>query len=140
MFMYETDISEWVNLQIDYIRTKQYDKLDIENLINELEHIIKHERRLIKNNFVSLIGNLLKIKYIPSSNAKSWVFSVINSREEIKEIINDSPALKEFLKLAFECSWDLARKLAISETHLTGKDLPMICPWDLNYVMNEEVG
>lgn len=135
--LYERDLAAWIHQQIDYLKTGQYEKIDLEKFIEEVEGVVKIEKRAIKNYFVSLLGHILRIEYRNIKKDKSWYFYVDHARESIRDIITDSPSLNNYLQFAFEQSWTLARKLAISDHDFSHKDVPVSCPYDLDYVMNK---
>ena len=136
---YEEDIAAWMSQQLAYLKAGEYDKIDMDNFIDEAEGVVRTDKRSMKSYFVILMGHLLKIQYQPSKKTKSWYYSVDNSRLEINGILSDSPSLKSYMPLAFEQAWEQARKLAISETNMSTREFPRSCPWDLDYVMNKKI-
>ncbi|MFB2837532.1 DUF29 domain-containing protein [Floridanema evergladense] len=46
--LYETDFYAWTQKQVQLLRQRDLNNLDIENLIEEIESLGKQEKRLIK--------------------------------------------------------------------------------------------
>lgn len=134
---YNEDLNAWLQQQVSYLREGKFDKLDIDNLIEEVESVGKSERRSIKNYFVVLIGHLLKLKYRPEKATGSWYFSITNSQRKIKEIIEDSPSLKREMQEKLEAAWKDAINLAVQETGLPRQTFPAKCPWTAEQAMRE---
>lgn len=135
--LYDTDLNRWLQEQISYLRDKQFDKLDIEHLIEEVESVGKTERRSMRSYFVVLLGHLLKLKYQPDMASGSWYNSIENSQEEIRLLIKDSPSLKREMAEKMHAAWPAALKLAIRETGLPKNTFPSKCSWSVEYVMKE---
>ena len=62
---YDGDIIAWANQQAEFIRNKQFDLLDLENIAEEILDVGKSEFRELRNRLAVLIGHLLKYKYQP---------------------------------------------------------------------------
>ncbi len=129
--LYEKDLASWVAEQASHLRNKEFDKIDLENFIDEFEGIVKRDKRSMKSYFEILLTHMLKWQYQPSKRSSSWYASIRNSRDEINGIIEDSPSLKNNMELAYETAWKKGRKHALEETGLKNSELPKICPWDL---------
>ena len=133
--LYETDLAAWVHEQIELLKTGQFDKIDMENFIDEVEGVVRTDKRSMKSHFVIMIAHILKWEYQPSKRSGSWLASINNARYEIEAVIQDSPSLKNYKEFAFGLAWEQARKLAIQETGLPSKDFPKCCPWTCNQAM-----
>lgn len=136
---YENDLAAWVCQQVGYLKSGQYDKIDMENFIEEIEGVVRSEKRSMKSHFIVLITHLLKWEYQSYHRSRSWVASITNSRCEIQEVVEDSPSLKNHMQTAFEQAWERGRKIALQETGIPSHQLPMACPWSLHHVMNKAI-
>jgi hypothetical protein len=137
--LYDTDLACWIDQQMKYLKNKQFDQLDIENLLEEMESMGKTEPRTIRSYFVILIAHLLKWEYQPEERSGSWDSSITNSRNEINWLLKDSPSLKNKLKNLFEMAWEAGLKIAIKDTGLAPKYFPRCCPWDHVYAMTKNL-
>ena len=98
--LYERDYDLWLKKAIAAIKNQDYNNLDWDNLLIEIEEVGKSQQRALKSYTKRLIEHILKIEYWESEkerNIQYWQIEVANFREEIKEILQDSPSLKNYL-------------------------------------------
>lgn len=137
---YDKDFYKWIQVQASLLKNKKFDKLDLENIIEEIETLGRSDKRKLYNLLVCLLQHLLKNEYTPENkdNSKSWDSTILNSRVGIKQLLKDSPSLKPFLKEIIDDSYKQARELAIIETDILKDDVfPESCPWNLNEILPE---
>lgn len=77
MSLYETDINEWVEQQVKLIKQKQYDQVDWENIIEEIEDLSKRERDKFLSAIRLIIHHLLKWEYQPEKRSQSWLTTIL---------------------------------------------------------------
>lgn len=95
--IYEKDFNLWVQEQANALKTRQFTRLDYENLIEEIEDISKSEKRSLESYLEHLIEHILKLKYWKSEyeyNQKHWQVEVKNFRNRLKRLLKRSPSLK----------------------------------------------
>lgn len=136
--LYNTDFYQWIKIQSSLLKEKKFDKIDLENIIEEMESLGKSERSALKNQMIRLLMHMLKIKYQPTKHSKSWDKSIGNAKIEIDDIILDNPSLKREMTKVFEESYQSARKKAHVETGLEIKTFPEKCPWTLKEILKEK--
>ncbi|WP_257274922.1 DUF29 domain-containing protein, partial [Endozoicomonas sp. SESOKO4] len=61
--LYETDHHKWLTEQVGLLANKQFDQLDLENLLEELELGIEAKVDNLENYLSTLITHLLKCDY-----------------------------------------------------------------------------
>ena len=125
--LYHKDFDAWAYDTVDKLRTKQFDVLDVENLIDEVEGLAGRDRRELYSRMVILLIHLMKWEFQPSLRCGSWRGSVNTQRREINLILADSPSLKN---LAIELSqsekvFSEALDTVANETGLPLKLLPV---------------
>lgn len=131
MTSYSTDINAWSVEQAVYLRTGRLDKLDFENLAEEILDVGKSEKRELMRRLAVLLRNLLKCHYQPDFKSASWERTIKEQRKAINLQLKDVPSLMpKLLDQDFvDAVWVDAVTLAIKETGLS--DFPEYCPWDL---------
>src|SRR5205085_7862178 len=77
---YENDFYKWTQNQIAFLQKKEFTKLDIDHLIEEIESLGNSEKNAIESHMIVLFVHLLKIKYQPAMRCKSWDNSVENAK------------------------------------------------------------
>lgn len=99
--LYETDLSLWIETVIQRIKDENFEAMDWDNLIEELEDMGASQKRAIRSYFYRLIEHLLKLRDWRGErerNEAKWKLEIINFRRSIKDILNDSPSLNNYLK------------------------------------------
>ena len=69
--LYETDFYGWTQEQIQLLHDQQWSKLDVPNLIEEIESFGKQQRQELRNRLSILIGHLLKWEYQSACRSRS---------------------------------------------------------------------
>lgn len=155
--LYEKDYNLWIEKQKQFLLNKDFDKLDIENLIEELEDMGSSDYRALESYLSVLLLHLLKLDYqikvlkdpwVEDSNIiYFWKTSVINSRLGILKRLKKQPSLKAKIDEAMKEAYEDAKEGAIEELniHIKSKDLklndksfPDLCPWKFETIMDED--
>ena len=120
--LYETDFAEWAETQSGALRRREARELDWDNLAEEIEALARNDKRAIRSHLTNLLKHLVKWKIQPGKRTDSAVQealqSIVNAREELDLIIEDSPSLRSYPSLMFERCYERAFKTALRETGL----------------------
>ena len=146
--LYEQDFQIWIDSTIQHLRNGQFESLDIEHLIEELNSLGKSEQNALKSNLMILLAHLLKVKIqfdAPDTMKMSWYNSIIEHRQRVLSSLEDTPSLKSFLVQAIEKAYPQACKLAIKESKFAAlgvripddSEYPNICPFTLEQILDE---
>lgn len=137
--LYDKDFYKWSNSQVTLLKKKEFSKLDLENIIEEIESLAKRDMRSLKSQLPRLLHHLLKLKYTPDrkGNSKSWDGSIYTSRKHIKLILSDSPSLKTKLKKMCSDAYKEALEMAIADSDYEEHLFPKECPWTLKEILDE---
>ena len=98
--LYETDFYQWIQEQLNLLKTQQWEQLDTVNLIEEIAALGRKERQELRNRLGILLGHLLKWQFQPEKRSNSWLGTIKEQRLQIKLLLKDSPSLKSYLGLA----------------------------------------
>lgn len=129
--LYDKDFCKWTSTQSKLLRKGEYSKLDIENLIEEIEALGRSERRTLESYLEILLMHMLKDKYQPNKKTKSWELSIKNSKLKAGKVLKQNPSLKSKLSVIVKDAYESARLDAALETGLDEKTFPKECPWDI---------
>jgi hypothetical protein len=113
--LYEQDFYAWTQHQVELLRSGQLEKLDLENLIEEIESLSRQERRELCNRLGVLLGHLLKWHYQPEARSKSWVYTMKEQRQEIQRHLKENPSLKPYVMEAIEIGYEKGLNLVGQE-------------------------
>lgn len=137
----ESDFHGWLLDQASKLRSQRYRSLDWSNLAEELEAMAAQQRREIKKHLKKLLAHLLKFKLQPDelSHHHSWRSSIREAREDINDILEDSPGIFQGKRdEVLATCYKRARTLASDETDLPLGSFPETCPWSFDQIMRED--
>ena len=136
--LYETDYLQWIESNLEKLRQKNYQEVDWENLLEEIEDMEKRERRALESDLIVLLLHLLKWQYQPEKRTGSWERSILEHRRRIKKALKESPSLKPYLSSIIDESYQEAIKQAKAETKLPLDTFPQQCPYPLISILDEQ--
>jgi len=147
--LYDNDFQSWIDLTIQQLKNREFDSIDLENLIEELTNLGKSEKNTLKSNLMILLTHLLKLQVqsdAPDSMKISLYNSVIEHRQRVLSNLEDTPSLKNFLSEAIDKAYPQARKLAIKESKFAAfgvripneDEYPNTCPFSPEQILDEE--
>ncbi|PSO91197.1 MAG: DUF29 domain-containing protein [Cyanobacteria bacterium QS_3_48_167] len=136
--LYEFDYHAWALQQAEKIRFQQWESIDIENLVEELESLARSERKELVNRLGKLLGHLLKWEYQPNHGSNSWVGTIREQRRHIKRLLQQNPSLKPFIPEAVQQGYEDGVDLAVQETNLPDSTFPKNCPYTSEQIGDTE--
>lgn len=138
--LYEQDFLKWTEQQVEFLQQGDWSKLDVENLVEELEALGRSEQKELGGYLQVLIMHLLKWKYQPNRQSKSWAKTISHCRDKLQDCIEDTPSLKRFLRDSewIEKYYRRARRDAAKETDLAIETFPIACPYSIEQIFDSE--
>ena len=121
----------------DLLASGNFTGLDIENLVEEVRDLSKRERDRLLRSLRLILHHLLKWDYQSNKRSRSWENTIGRERDNIGLYLEDSPSLVRYLdNESLEKIYRVARADAMRET---GLELPVMCPYDIETVMNSPI-
>ncbi len=139
--LYETDFSLWIQHTVEALKQQDFDRVDWDNLIEEVESMGRREKRELKSRLLVILEHLLKLMFWKSEkpqNAKGWRNTVIEQCNQVDLILEDSPSLKPWLVESFVESYAKARQQTLQKYGLPGDLFPTQPPFSLEDVLNAD--
>lgn len=136
--LYEKDFHQWSQDQASLIKNKSFYKLDIENLVEEIESLSASDKHALESHLAILTAHLLKVKYQPEKYTRSWDLSIKNAKRCSNKILRKNPSLKHLLSEFLSDAFFTARLEAAIQTGLDEGTFPEQCPWTIEELLNEE--
>ncbi len=127
----ESDFALWSAEQGALLREGRFDRLDRDNLAEEIESLGRSERREIGSRLELLVLHLLKWQYQPGRRSESWRISISEQRIAIDEVIRTSPSLKRYPEETFGQAYERGRQRAIDETGMLESAFPYDPPFSV---------
>jgi hypothetical protein len=126
--LYERDFSLWVADTIAKLKAQEFDKLDLDNLIEEIEALGKRDRRELKSRLRVLLSHLLKRCYVVSpEDFRGWELTIREQRTELQDLLEQSPSLNQYLLNEFDKVWLSALSQVIED--YPSIQFPDVCPF-----------
>ena len=138
--LYDQDFLEWTQQQAEYLRKGYWARLDVENLVEELEALGRSEQRELGSYLQILLMHMLKCQYQPERRTKSWDNTLSNCRDKIQDCLEDTPSLQRFLKDLewVEKHYRRACRDAVKETNKPVETFPTECPYTLEQILDSD--
>ncbi|WP_164929036.1 DUF29 domain-containing protein [Gloeobacter violaceus] len=134
--LYEADFHAWTAQQAAAIRARQWERLDIENLAEEIESLGRAERRELESRLAILVGHLLKWQFQSGRRSNSWQATIDEQRRQISRRLAAQPSLKAHLVEAFQEGRQAGLRLAVQQTDLPYGHFPVECPYSLEEALD----
>jgi hypothetical protein len=135
--LYDTDFYAWTVEQATLLGHRQWDKLDLSNLIEEIESLGRQQRQELRSCLSVLLGHLLKWQYQPQRRSRSWLATIRIQRRDALRLLQENPSLKPALDEILKDAYANGRDLAIAETELPDQTFPPHCLYSLQQTLDE---
>ena len=135
--LYQTDFQAWIGDQIHMLKVKDFNNLDIRNLIEEMKDLGNSNPGAIESHLLIILIHMLKQKYQPDYNSKSWKDSIDNARVQIEGLIELSPSLHSHPNKVIDKVFKKARRHASKQTKIELRKFELECPWTIEEILGE---
>lgn len=123
--LYETDFLLWTEETVAKLKARDFDHVDLENLIEEIESLGKSDKKEIKSRLTTLLAHLLKRIYVNMPQEfNGWERTIRNQRTDLELALMDSPSLKTTWHEAFDIAFRLALRNVRDEYEQKGYSIP----------------
>ncbi|MBJ7901221.1 MAG: DUF29 family protein [Cyanobacteria bacterium RI_101] len=126
--LYEQDILLWAEETVRQLKAQNFEHLDLEHLIEEVEALGVSQKRELLSRLIVLLEHLLKRLYIQlPENYRGWEQTIRTQRTELDILIIQVPSLKSLWEQSFTEAW--RRALANVKSEYPSAVLPEIWPF-----------
>jgi hypothetical protein len=136
--LYETDFYAWAEEQAARLRARQFDRLDLDNLIEEVEGLAETKLSAVLNSARVVMEHLLKLERSPAVDPRNnWRASVREHRRRVH--IDLTPRLQGLLADQLPRMYEMAREDAAAGMrdhgeHTAADALPATCPCNFDQI------
>lgn len=135
---YLEDYGSWITAQIELLKDGQFDELDIEHLLEEIEGLSRSNFDAFKSAIRIVLIHMLKWDIQTDHRSKSWAVSIDGHRVRVQENLEESPSYRSRIDEAVTKAYRKARYDASKETRLPLKSFPETCPFTFDEIMTRE--
>ena len=136
--LYDTDFYAWTQEQAARLREEEWEALDWQNLAEEIESMGRSEQNEVKSRLEVLIMHLLKWKYQPEHQSRSWRSTINIQRLDLERVLEDNPSLHARLSEFLPKAYERGAKKAFHEMQLLHWTFPPTCPYTVEQLLDEE--
>ncbi len=123
--LYDSDFLLWTQDTVAKLKAKDFDHVDLENLIEEIESLGRSDKKELKSRLTILLEHLIKRIYIDMPQEfNGWERTIRNQRTEIEFVLDDSPSLKALWNVTFDIAFRAALRDANKEYAKQGYHFP----------------
>jgi hypothetical protein len=107
--LYEVDYLLWTEETIAKLKARDFESVDLENLIEEIEDLGRSQKRELRQRLATLLEHLLKRLYVDMPQEfNGWERTIRELRRQIKFELKASPSLKSIWEESFDLAWEFA--------------------------------
>ena len=136
--LYDEDFYAWTQQQAQMIASGDWKSIDRPNLVEEIESLGKQQRQEMRNRLGILLAHLLKWEYQSQKRSRSWLSTIRVQRQDLLDLLQESPSLKPYLEEAMAKAYLKAKNLAMGETNLPSTTFPAQCPYTWSETTDEQ--
>ena len=134
----DDDYALWAAEQAALVRARRVDRLDVENVAEELDGLGRSEEHQIDSRLEVLLTHLLKWQFQPGKRKPGWKASIDEQRVRLARILRKSPSLRSYPAESLRGSFIIGRNQAVSETGLDETVFPETCPYTVEEVFDPD--
>ncbi|MFB2971702.1 DUF29 domain-containing protein [Aerosakkonema sp. BLCC-F183] len=136
--LYEVDDYQWLEETVKLLKKQQFEDLDLDNLIEELEDLGKEKKNAVASLLEQVIRHLLLLQYWRSEseyNAVHWQEEIYNFRIQLRRRITTN--LRNYLESELNSIYKDALGFVKIKTQ-NSVTFPPECPYSLDQLLDVE--
>lgn len=134
--LYDVDDDQWLEQTINLLKNHQFQQLDLDNLIEELEDLGIEKKNAVASLLEQIIRHLLLLQYWTTEaeyNAVHWQEEIYNFRTQLRRTITTN--LRKYLEDELTSIYqDALGFVKIKTTNLV--TFPTECPYSLEQLLD----
>lgn len=132
--LYKTDYYQWTIEQVQALKERNFNQLDWENIIEEIEALGRSEYNAVVSLLMRQIEHRLKIDYVSLPECRNkWKAEIIAFKDGMLRKL--APSMKPKLEKEFENIYNVASRIVETEYEIS---LPKQCPYTLTELLKKE--
>jgi hypothetical protein len=138
--IYEQDYSQWLQITLDQLESRDLKNIDWENLAEEIRALGNEQKHKVESYLRQLIKHLLLYQYWESEKiycSKGWLDEIDNFRSELDSLL-ESKVLYNHCEKVLDKIYLKSRNSAMRKSGLSSEIIPVSCPYSLNQILDFE--
>ena len=134
--LYETDDVQWLAETVELLKQRQFEELDLDNLIEELEDLGSEKKNAVESLLDQVIRHLLLLEYWQAErdyDATHWQYEIYNFRLQLQRRLTKT--LYNYLSYRLDVIYQSAVKAVMIKTNQK-VDFPENCPYTLDQLLD----
>ena len=136
--LYEIDDYLWLQETLKLLKNNDFNSLDLENLIEELESLGRNSFNKVRSLLRQIIIHLLLLEHWQAEyelNHRHWMGEIIAVRDDLNN--NLTTTLNNKLNQELESIYNVSKRVVIQKTGLHQKLFSAHCPYSLEQLLND---
>lgn len=126
----------WLNHQIELLRARKFEQLDLDDLIDELDDMGRSRKKELKIRLTVLVKHLLKCKVQPDHICGSWLGTLNEQRTAIRSLLEDAHSIGKLASEYLQLTYSDAVSEAVEDTTLPISCFPAELPLSPQQVLD----
>lgn len=125
--LYETDYLLWIDATLQQLQTRNFEQLDLDNLIEEIGDLGSHHKHAVSSYLMRISEHLLKLIYWETERERcfrGWRAEITNFRIRLRKYLRESPSLRRYLDGEFMSAYQDGRRVFIEVSCIDPKTIP----------------
>jgi hypothetical protein len=135
--LYDKDFYAWTNEQAHLLKNRQFNRIDIKNLREEILSLRIHEELELTMNTRLILRYIVQFNLEIGVEERERLYAVREGRRTLERILRLSPSLFEQGSKSLEQCYADARKQAAIESGKPVAAFPEDCPFTFEQVIDE---
>jgi len=137
--LYEQDILLWSEDTVAKLKARDFDHLDIENLIEEVEALGISQKKELISRLIVLLEHLLKRLYVNLlDDYNGWERTIRTQRGELEVLLDAVPSLSTRWEISFDKAWQIALKNVRKEYPQVTFPAKWTCDRSIEKMLNDD--
>ena len=116
--LYRNDSYTWALQQAVALRRRDFDAVDWDNVIEEIEDVGRSRERAWESQCQTIVLHMLQLQHWQPQDpmiGMGWILAVANARLELEKTVNENPSLKPVRDQMLRDAWRYGRRLAVNQ-------------------------
>jgi hypothetical protein len=138
--IYEQDYSQWLQITLDQLESRDLKNIDWENLAEEIRALGNEQKHKVESYLRQLIKHLLLYQYWESEKiycAKGWLDEIDNFRSELDSLL-ESKVLYNHCEKVLDKIYLKSRSSAMRKSAIASEIIAVSCPYSLKQILDFE--